>query len=139
MDSAFQQAPLAEYRRLPEECRHAPATESQLRDFEKEFGPIPADFRWFLAACGGGVCGSDWIDGIEELPASHRKFRAESPGGWSMQNVFIIGWDGAGNPFGIDVPTGRVLLEDHTFGGIHVLAESLQALLASAFGLTRSQ
>jgi hypothetical protein len=47
-----------------------------------------------------------------------------------MQNVFIIGWDGAGNPFGIDERTGQILVKDHTFGGIHIMAPSLELLLS---------
>ena len=46
-----------------------------------------------------------------------------------MADVFVIGWDGAGNPFGIDRATGRVLVEDHNFGGIHEMAESFSAFL----------
>jgi hypothetical protein len=64
--------------------------------------------------------------------ASHQKYRREygPPHGWSMQNVFIIGWDGAGNPFGIDERTGQILVKDHTFGGIHIMAPSLELLLS---------
>jgi hypothetical protein len=116
---------------LPDGCRYAPATESQLRVFEQEFGPIPDDFRWLLTECGGGVCGSEWIDGIAELTATHRKFRVESrPGGWTMTDVFLIGWDGSGNPYGIHRRTGEIVVENHNFGGIHVMAPSLGDFLA---------
>jgi hypothetical protein len=108
----------------------------QLAAFEKEFGTIPSDYRWYLAACGGGVCGSEWIDGVEQLAASHRKFRAESgSGGWKMRNVFVIGWDGAGNPFGIEQATGRVVAEDHNFGGVHELAQSFVTFLQRGLGV----
>lgn len=140
MDAAIRHAIVTAYGELPNGCRHAPATEEQLQLFEKEFGPIPPDFRWFLAACGSGVCGSEWIDGINDLPESHRKFLAESGiDGWSMRNVFIIGWDGAGNPFGIDQLAGRILVEDHNYGGIHEVANSFRELLVRGLGLDAEQ
>ena len=46
-----------------------------------------------------------------------------------MRNVFVIGWDGAGNPYGIDSATGKLLVEDHNFGGIHEVATSFEAFL----------
>ena len=116
---------------LPIAVRSAPATEEQLRQFESSFGAIPEDFRWFLSTCGGGPVGSEWVDDIERLVESHRKFQCEwgPPCGWTMKGVFIIGWDGGGNPFGIEVSTGKVLVEDHDFGGIHQIAESFAAFL----------
>ncbi|WP_153557103.1 SMI1/KNR4 family protein [Roseimaritima sediminicola] len=116
---------------LPDGCKHASATEGQLKAFESTFGPIPDDFRWFLLQCGGGTIGSEWVDGIDELPETHRRFRAECEreAGWTMAGVFVIGWDGGGNPFGIETPTGKVLVEDHNFGGIHELAPSFEAFL----------
>lgn len=131
LDEATHQALLRAWRSRPDSIRYAPASEEQLRCFESEFGPIPSEFRRFLAEFGGGVVGREWVDGIRELPLTHRKFREEfgPPHGWSMADVFVIGWDGAGNPYGIDRSSGRVLVEDHFFGGIHQMAESLQALL----------
>lgn len=105
----------------PEGCRKKPASEADLRAFERTFGTIPADYRWYLAECGGGVIGSEWVDDVEELKKSHLKFTHEE---WTMEDVFVIGWDGGGNPMAIDRSTGRVLVEDHQFGGIHVLANS---------------
>jgi hypothetical protein len=131
MDERLRESIRQAFAALPEGCRYARATETQLRTFEHEFGPIPDDLRWFLSECGGGVCGSDWIDGIAELTATQRKFRGESrPGGWTMSDVFVIGWDGAGNPFGIHSGTGEIVVEDYDFGGIHVLAPSLGEFLA---------
>lgn len=131
MDTAFRQRVLAAWSQQIEDTRHPPATDEQIGQFEREFGPIPADFRWFLQACGGGVVGSEWVDNIHQLIATHAKFRAESlpEDGWSMKEVFIIGWDGGGNPFGIDASTGKVLVEDHAFGGIHEMAPSFEQLL----------
>ena len=130
MNDALRDAIRSAHAGLPDDCRYAPATEKQLREFEAIFGPIPGDYRWYLAHCGGGVIGSEWVDGIDELPASHRKFRAEcGPGGWSMRDVFVIGWDGRGNPFGIHRSTGKLLVEDHDFGGVHEVAESFEAFV----------
>jgi hypothetical protein len=113
---------------LPDELRSEPATEAELEEFEAVYGAIPEDYRWFLATCGGGVFGPEYVDDIERLLRSHEKFRGEfgPPRGWTMENVFIIGWDGGGNPFGIEKSTGQILVEDHDFGGIHEMAPSLQ-------------
>lgn len=99
------------------------ATEEQLQEFERDFGVIPEDYRWFLKNLGGG--GVEPLDTIFELPKSHREFRS---GGWTLENTFVVGWDN-GNPFGIELTTGEVLLEDHDFGGIHLLAPSFAAYL----------
>ncbi len=116
---------------MPESLRRAPATEQQLREFEAAYGVVPADYRWFLLTCGGGHFGSEEVDGIVELAKSHAKFRREfgPPRGWTMRDVFIIGWDGSANPFGIEATTGRVVVEDHNFGGIHELATSLEEFM----------
>jgi hypothetical protein len=136
MDESLRQAILEVWRSLPEEMRHAPATPARLEAFESCFGPIPDDFRWFLAECGGGAVGSEWVDGIERLAGTHRKFRQElGPGGWTSHEVFVIGWDGAGNPFGIHRAQGSVLVEDHTFGGVHKLAESFAEFLARGLNI----
>jgi hypothetical protein len=136
MDEELHLAIITAYKQLPDSCRYNPASEVRLQDFEQEFGAIPGDYRWFLANCGGGVCGSEWIDGIEQLFMTHRKYRAESnPGGWTMRDVFIIGWDGAGNPYGIHQDSGRLLVEDHDFGGTHEWAESLAAYLCNGLGV----
>jgi hypothetical protein len=127
---------IAAHRALPEDIRSAPATAEELAAFESKFGPIPPPYRWYLEHCGGGVAGSEWLDDIHRLADSHRKFQRESgEGGWSMRDVFIIGWDGGGNPFGISTKTGEVLVEDHDFGGIHVMAPSFQMFLARAMRL----
>src|ERR1043166_8587176 len=39
---------------LPQDCRAEPASPEDLAAFESEFGVIPADYRWYLAECGGG-------------------------------------------------------------------------------------
>lgn len=136
MDKILRRSLIEAWRDRPDEIRFKPASEDQLRRFEALFGVIPADFRWFLAECGGGVVGSEWVDGIDELAESHRKFQEECvPGGWTMKDVFVIGWDGWGNPFGIQSGTGRILFEDHNFGGVHELAESFAAFLVKGLRL----
>lgn len=111
---------------LPEACRHRPASETELAEFESVFGAIPEEYRWYLAACGGGVVGSERVDDIVRLKISHQKFRREAvpPKGWKKKDMFVIGWDGSGNPMGIDPGTKRVVVEDHNFGGVHVVADS---------------
>ena len=116
---------------MPESMRREPATEPQLREFEAAYGTIPEDYRWFLSTCGGGHFGSEVLDDIVRLAKSHAKFRREfgQPRGWTMRDIFIVGWDGSGNPFGIETTTGRLLVEDHNFGGIHELAPSLEEFM----------
>ena len=131
MNERLQDSLVKAWRDLPAELRFAPATQDQLREFESIFGSIPLQFRWFLEVCGGGVVGSEWVDDVLRLAESHRKYRREfGPGGWTMVDVFIIGWDGAGNPMGINVKTGQVIVEDHNFGGIHQLASSFLDFLS---------
>lgn len=114
----------------PEEIRYEPATEDALSSFETEFGPIPEDFRWFLASCGGGVVGSEWVDGIQQLAGSHRKRLGErSAGGWKS-DFFLIGWDGVGHPFGIDQATGELVAElEGGDGVVQRLSPSIEAFL----------
>ena len=116
---------------MPESMRCEPATEQQLREFETIYGAIPEDYRWFLLASGGGHFGSEFVDDIFDLAKSHAKFRREfgPPRGWTMRDVFVIGWDGFANPFGIEIATGRLLVEDHNFGGIHEVAPSLEEFM----------
>ena len=131
MDEEARKAIRDAFQELPEGVRCIPAVEVDLQHFEIKFGRIPADFRWFLSHCGGGTIGAEWIDGITELARSHTKYQDErtAPNGWSMQGVFVIGWDGAGNPIGIEKSTGRILVEDHHFGGVHEMAPSLEEFL----------
>jgi len=115
---------------LPEGCRSAPASEESLAAFEAQFGAIPPDYRWYLATCGGGVIGSEWIDDIEELPKTHRKVReGQQQEFYTLREFFPVGWDGGGNPYGFDLTSGRIITEDHDFGGIHEVAEGFYALL----------
>lgn len=113
-----------------------PATEAELRAFESRYGPIPAEFRWFLHACGGGVVGSEWVDDVESLPASHDRFQEGKAieHGWTMENVFIIGWDGGGSPMAIEHATGRVVVE-HPGLDPWVLAPSFEVFLSQGLGL----
>lgn len=123
---------------LPVDVRSEPASEIELTEFEVRYGPIPPEFRWFLSVCGGGPVGSEWVDSITKLPQSHVRFQKGSTRahGWTMRDVFIIGWDGAGNPFGIHRPTGELRVEDHNFGGVHCMAKSFSEFLVKAFADT---
>ena len=134
-DDALKRQLAREFSRLPDSVRSPPAPEDQLVRFEGDHGPIPGPFRWFLATCGGGPVGSEWVDGIEDLTASHEKFaRERDQGFWpELADVFIIGWDGAGNPFGIHRADGRVLREDHDFGGFDELTPSFMSFLDQGF------
>lgn len=114
----------------PEDIRYAPATDLALNSFEKEFGPIPDDFRWFLSACGGGVVGSEWVDGIEQLASSHQKHQRESGLNGQKASFFLIGWDGAGQPLGIDRATGEVVVEaEGSDGEVRRLSPSIETFL----------
>lgn len=122
---------------LPEDCRHEPALPEELAAFEEEFGPIPVDYRWYLAECGGGVIGSEWIDNIEELPTTHRKVRdGQKRGFYRISHFFPMGWDGFGNAYGYDLDTNHIVMEDHNFGGVHELASGFFELLCKK-GLIR--
>ena len=67
MNEMLKEAVVVTFANLPDDCRSKPATEEQLKKFETRFGEIPSDFRWYLATCGGGVCGQVWIDNIRPL------------------------------------------------------------------------
>lgn len=132
---------IAAHHALLEEIRSAPATPAELEAFESEHGPIPLAYRWYLEHCGGGVVGAEWVDDIHQLRETQRKFNAESAleprrGGWTMRDVFVFGWDGAGNPMAIRASTGEVVVEDHNFGGVHVLAPSFERFLTTAFEIS---
>lgn len=113
-------------RREAAACRSKPASEVALCAFEAEFGEIPEDYRWYLAECGGGGVHSERLDDIETLKKSHLKFRREVAlaNGWKKKDGFLIGWDGSGNPMSLDFSTGEIVVEDHHFGGMHVVATS---------------
>lgn len=107
-----------------------PESEHALLMFEKDFYPIPADLRWLLRECGaGGTVES--ISDISQLRRLHQKFNREKKSGhWTLlKGVFCIGSDRGGNPFGIEESTGRIVLQDHDFGGLHELAPSFYSFL----------
>ncbi len=125
MSEELKAALLAKWNRYPD--RNPPATEAELMAFEQEFGPIPAEFREYLALCGGEIGQGEWDERTFNLPNLVYEYREyqNSTVNWSIEGVFVIGCDGAGNRFGIETSTGRILLQDHNFGGIHELAPSL--------------
>jgi hypothetical protein len=115
---------------LPREIRSAPATAVQVDNLEAELGVrVPDAVRWFLLNLGGGVVGSDWLDDVGQLGASHAKFSRERST-WGLPECFVIGWDGSGNPIVIEAASGRVVVPDHDFGGVHELAPSFEEFLA---------
>jgi len=111
----------------PKEIRSAPAAENALVGFESEFGAIPENLRWFLSQCGGGAVGSEWVDDIERLGASHTKYQKGCVAGHWHSNMFVIGWDGGGQPFGLDTATHSVVVESD--GEVRQLSPSLEDFL----------
>ncbi|MFG6460745.1 SMI1/KNR4 family protein [Roseateles sp. DXS20W] len=125
---------LQAWKQLPESIRYQPATQPQIDAFESQHGPIPPTYREFLLQFGGGAVGSEWLDGVDQLANTHAKFRRErSLHAWRLDDAFVIGWDGAGNPLAIS-REGAVVVEDHNFGGVHRLASSLMAYVARGLG-----
>lgn len=125
---------LLAWKQLPESIRYQPATQPQIDAFESEHGPIPPTYREFLLQFGGGAVGSEWLDGVDQLATTHAKFQRErGPHAWKLEDAFVIGWDGAGNPLAIN-RAGAVVVEDHNFGGVHQLASSLVAYVAKGLG-----
>ena len=121
---------LLAWKQLPESVRYPPATQAQIDAFESEHGPIPLTYCEFLLQFGGGVVSGVWLYGVNQLAATHAKFRGErGPHGWRLEDAFVIGWDGAGNPLAIN-RAGAVVVEDHDFGGVHQLAPSFMAYVA---------
>lgn len=83
-----------------------------------------------FAMFGGGVVGAEWVDGIPQLGSTHAKFKSEfGTSGWTLKDTFVIGWDGSGNPFGLHLLSGAVVVEDHNFEGVHELASSFENFL----------
>lgn len=105
-------------------------SEEKIKDFEEVCREIPEDYKWFLLNCGGGVIGSEWVDEIDELSETHKKFDQECAieNGWTIGHCFIIGWDGSGSPIAID-PEGRVIVEWEADSGVYQLAPSLEKWL----------
>ena len=120
---------------MPEELQGRKATDLDINKFEEKFYPIPEDYKWILKNCERVFFKAEWVNDIDELFETHIKFQKESSleNGWTLKNVFIIGWDGCGNPYGIDLKTEEIITEDHTFGGIHILGESLETVLNPNF------
>ena len=116
---------------LPTDLLGPKASEQDILSFESQFEVIPETYKWILKNCGKVLLGSDFTDNIQELEISHQKFKEESSieNGWTMKDVFIIGWDGAGNPFGIEKETGRILIEYMGEGEVTVLANSIEELI----------
>ena len=118
--------------KVPEGMRGRKATEEDIQKFEKDFYPIPDDYKWILKNCYRVFFKAEWIDDIDELYETHKKFKKESSieNGWTLEGTFIMGWDGCGNPYGIELKTEKIVTEDHNFGGIHIIGQSLEEVLS---------
>lgn len=99
--------------------------EEAVEEILNQYGVINLIYRNWLIQTGGGPMGPDWLDGIEELKESQKKFKNEP---WSVSG-FVIGWDGVGNPLVLS-KNGEIITEDHNFGGAHKVASSFEELLA---------
>ncbi len=76
------------------------------------------------------MIGSEWLDNIEELAESHRKFEAErGDGGWALSEFFVVGWDGSGAPYGFDLRNGSIVSE--ATGVVTMLAPTFFDLLVA--------
>ncbi|MFA7483800.1 MAG: SMI1/KNR4 family protein [Vulcanimicrobiota bacterium] len=107
------------------------ATDNDILEFEKQHESIPDDVKWFFKnLVSGGV--DPYISDIHELAKDRAKFLKEKADGlWELDNIFLLGVDGAGNPFGISRDDERVLLEDHDFGGIQEIGATFADFLQS--------
>lgn len=115
---------------MPADTRYATASEAEVASFELKWGAIPSAYRTFLLQGGGGAVGTEWLDGINQLHASHAKYSKErGRAGWTAA-MFLIGWDGSGAPIGID-PAGAVVVENEG-GETTRLAPSFALFLKSA-------
>lgn len=115
---------IAAYRREYQGTFEGPISAEEVDSLLNHHGVRDSTYRDWLIQTGGGPVGPDWFDTIGELPVSQRKLRED---GWTLAG-FVIGWDGGGNPIAIQAD-GRLLVEDHAFGGTHVYAESFRSHL----------
>lgn len=94
---------------------------------------MPLEYRQFLLLGGGGIVGSESLDGIEQLAVSHAKFAKErGPNGW-RSSMFLIGWDGSGAPIGID--RGGAVVVECEGGSVINLAASFESFLSNSLGV----
>jgi len=115
--------------KLPEALKGRLADANEKKELEKYVGEISDEHWWFLQEIGNCPIGPDWIDGIDEVMASNKKFKNEADF-WRMNNVVIVGWDGSGNPFGQKVNTGKIMIEYHDGpDGVFELAPCFAAFL----------
>ena len=120
----------------PDGTKCPPASSNELADFEATHKDIPEDYRWFLFECGSGVVGSEWLDGIDDLYASHQKFNEECSieNGWRHKSQFVIGWDGSGSPIGV-TPNGQIGVEHPGEEELVILSNSIEEFLLSGLSV----
>lgn len=104
----------------------------EIERFEVAYGAIPDDYRRFLLEGGPLVVGDFRLSDIRALWRTHDQYLREfgPPMGWSMDNVFVIGWSRAGEPLAIHRKSGRVVVERRDGRGIEVVAESFEEFVA---------
>lgn len=99
---------------------------------------LPEDYIEFICMFGCGVVGSTVILGLGETQFVYRpsfveetlNFREELPS--EYKKIVIIGVDGAGNPIGFNPPNREIILYDHDFGEVVLLANNFSEYLRSA-------
>lgn len=91
----------------------------EIERFEVAFGAMPDDYRRFLLESGGA-------GDLRPLWRTQDKYLKEfgPPLGWSMENVFVIGWTAEGEPIAIHRKSGKVIVERRSHD-IEVLAETV--------------
>lgn len=95
---------------------------------------LDEDYIDFITSFGGGLIGSSEIYSMsnssmmdEDIIELNETYKNDNF--WEgIDNWIIIGSDHSGNPIGIDLD-GKIVSNDHDFGGIYVIAESFSDYL----------
>jgi len=115
---------IEKYKKQYEAVIDGPASEEAVDKLLAHYQVVNPLYRNWLIETGGGPIGSDWYDTLAELDESQTSLQNDL---WTISG-FVIGWDGAGNPL-VLCEDGKIITEDHDFGGIHNVAFSFEALL----------
>ena len=117
--------------KFPIAVRERAATEAELREFEAAFGAIPDDYRWLLVAAVAAWLARSELTASRSLPSLTPSFAAslDRHAVGRCEMFSLLAGMVAVNPFGIEQSSGRILVEDHDFGGIHEMAASLQEFI----------
>lgn len=95
---------------------------------------LDEDYIDFISSFGGGVLGNKEIYSIknseiigdENIIEINERYKNDDWEG--IEKWLIIGTDHSGNPIGIDT-NGKIVSNDHDFGGIFTVAESFEDYL----------